>query len=306
MYERNMKIKSLITSILLAACFTANAQNQEAFKHLGIGVEAGLMGFGVQVATPIVDNHIMAVLGVNFYGFSASSGKFYIDKEVVNDGISRLHREIDDDIADHPDHTDYRHTRMLENDMMITPKLKLGSDVKVLFEYYPWRSTGFHITAGVMIGCGDILSVSARADDASQAIFKDVFYNQDVYNRYEHGTDYSSYEDFIYDNLRFNLDDDRTFLAYDKDRKELETSISLSTNKVKPYFGIGWGRSVPRRRLSFQFEMGAWYHGKPTIKSSFEVPYDRTSSEGITGVTKILNKVQFYPQLTFRLSGRIF
>lgn len=304
-----MNIRKLIAvALMTVCCATTQAQNQQAFQHLGVGIEAGLMGFGGLLAMPIVNNHIVAVVGYNFYNVNVKSGTFNIDKDVINEGITKLNTKIDNDVADHPDHTDYRHAPMLDKDMEISPKVKFGSNVKVLFEFYPSKNSGFHFTAGMMIGCGNFLTVGASADKESQAIFKDAVYNQDVYNRYENGATYgqASYEDFIYDNLRFNLDDERTFLAYNHDTKELDAEIGLKLTKVKPYFGIGFGRSVPKKRVSFQFELGAWYHGKPEITSPNEVPYDRTSSEGITGVTKIMNKVQFFPQLTFRLNGRIF
>ena len=59
-----------------------------------------------------------------------------------------------------------------------------------------------------------------------------------------------------------------------------------------------------KKRVGFQFELGAWMHGKPTIKSSSEVSYD-PSAEGIDGVGDVMSKIQFWPQMTFRLTGRI-
>jgi len=38
-------------------------------------------------------------------------------------------------------------------------------------------------------------------------------------------------------------------------------------NSIKPYFGIGLGRTIPRNRIGFTFELGLVYQGKYTLSS---------------------------------------
>ncbi len=45
-------------------------------------------------------------------------------------------------------------------------------------------------------------------------------------------------------------------------------TITIGYNlKSSPYFGIGFGKSVPKKRVGFCFEIGFYYTGIPTIKT---------------------------------------
>ena len=101
------------------------------------------------------------------------------------------------------------------------------------------------------------------------------------------------------DVVKFSIDD-RTFQF--KPNSNGKVDLDVNINKVRPY--LGFGRPVPKKRVGFQFELGAWFHAKPEIVSDSEVSYD-PSADGVSDVVKVMNKIQFWPQMTFRLTGRI-
>ena len=61
-------MKKLLTSLLLTvmALGVSAQENMEAFRHLSIGAEAGLHGFGIELATPL-GQHVVLKAGYNFF-----------------------------------------------------------------------------------------------------------------------------------------------------------------------------------------------------------------------------------------------
>jgi len=79
----------------------------------------------------------------------------------------------------------------------------------------------------------------------------------------------------------------------------------LETSSIKPYIGIGFGNAIPQKRLGFRFELGAMFHGTPTLYNS---EGEKLSDVNIndTDVIETINKIKVYPVIAFRLTGRIF
>ena len=77
-------------------------------------------------------------------------------------------------------------------------------------------------------------------------------------------------------------------------------------NTVKPYFGIGLGRTIPKSSVGFKFELGVLYHGPYKIESdnvdNFAVA-DADKSKLPELVDIVITK--FWPMMTFSLSYRI-
>ena len=81
--------------------------------------------------------------------------------------------------------------------------------------------------------------------------------------------------------------------------------LILRVAKLRPYFGIGFGRSVPRKRVGFQFDVGVWYHGTPELSSSYETAYD-PDADALFADISLLDRLVLYPQVTLRLTYKIF
>ena len=80
----------------------------------------------------------------------------------------------------------------------------------------------------------------------------------------------------------------------------------LKVKGFRPYLGLGWGRSIPKRLLSFNFELGVQFEGKPEVYSETGDLKEITENEAANDFQDIIKHLKLYPNLTFRLSGKIF
>jgi len=72
---------------------------------------------------------------------------------------------------------------------------------------------------------------------------------------------------------------------------------------VKPYFGLGLGRTIPKGHVGFKFELGIVYQGKLKIESeNMDTSGLDSEIEGLN-IPKIFTP--FWPMATFSLSYRI-
>ena len=73
---------------------------------------------------------------------------------------------------------------------------------------------------------------------------------------------------------------------------------------VKPYFGLGLGRTIPNKRVGFKFELGAFYQGKMKVESDYlnksMNPADVDNELDIPYVDS-----KFWPSLTLSLVFRV-
>ena len=81
---------------------------------------------------------------------------------------------------------------------------------------------------------------------------------------------------------------------------------ALKTNAVKPYVGIGFGRSVAHSRVGFKFELGAMFHGNPKIEATTGKIVEEAIDQDLSRFNKFLKNFKAYPVLNFQLSYRIF
>jgi len=290
-------MKKTFFSLALVAMSTlgfAQSETMEAFKHVGVGLEVGLMGAGVQVSMPVVTDHLVLVVGCNFpqltYGTTID-----VDSKELRSKIDDLNGSINRYNQIPGKHIDNLSYPNKDISLDVDAKLNLGA-FKALVEYYPWQNHSFHLTAGMYIGKEDFISLSGSAEQEWWSVYQkavDINNNQLPANMKVDGMDEA---------VKFNIDE-QTFQVKPSGTGELE--LNIVTKKVKPYVGIGFGRPIPTKRVGFQFELGAWMHGTPTIKSAQEIAY-QSGTAGIDGVGDVMSKITVYPQMTFRLTGRIF
>lgn len=270
----------------------------EAFRNVGVGIEAGLMGAGVEVSMPVVTDHLVLVLGYNLPNIKVNT-----DFEVSSSDIRQKINEMNTNINNYnalasgmPNYSRIDNLDYPDKDITVDvdAKVKLGA-FKCMLEYYPSAENSFHITAGMLIGQDNFVSLKGTADaEWWQTYMKAIEINdKQLPSEYR----VSNLEDVV----KFSIDD-RTFQFKPNSKGKLDLDVNI--NKVRPYLGFGFGRPIPKKRVGFQFELGAWFHAKPEIVSDSEVSYD-PSADGVSDVVKVMNKIQFWPQMTFRLTGRI-
>ena len=147
---------------------------------------------------------------------------------------------------------------------------------KLLLDYYPFPNSTFRATVGAFYGSDEI--VDATNIDKIENVH--------------------AYEGIVIGDYLILPDADGFAKA------------SIKVNKFKPYVGIGFGRSVPRKRIGVGCDLGVQFWGKPGVyekQSGHDVKVegqDIDDKDG--GVIKALSKISVCPVLTLRLTGRIF
>ena len=164
-------------------------------------------------------------------------------------------------------------------------KLKLGmNDARLLFNFYP-GSGSFHFTAGVYMGSPRFL----RA-------------------------------------LLWNLPSDYNTAGLDVDGYLVKATagslpVSLYASgiggsgfAVKPYVGVGFGRPVSDKRVSFCVDLGAQYQGKPGVWARGEGVTGRQKvveiTDGLSEIRSFVDKygpfMMFWPTVNIHLYVKLF
>lgn len=171
--------------------------------------------------------------------------------------------------------------KQIPSDVDVEGKLNMTTG-RVILDFYPIPSRGLFICAGVYFGSTDVITAKNKVD----GILSDVvdWNNQNPTQK-----------------LGVTLGD--YFLTPDS---KGNVNADIEVAKVRPYVGLGWGRSVPNHRLGFQLELGCQFWNTPKVYcNGTQLEKDKVGSDD-GGVIKLISKVSAYPTLTFRLCGKIF
>ena len=264
--ESNYKLFMKITFLVLAMTFISQPSKAQSFEgeygffdHLGAGVSLGTDGIGIDVATPVTDWAALRA-GVSF--MPAIKVKKTINLK-------------DEDPA-------------LNDEANIEAKLNIF-DVKLLADFYPIKTSTFHITAGFFLGSEN--AVTAHSNDV-------------IRNPADYG------------NVGIKLGNRR--VTTDKDGN---VDVDVKVNSFKPYIGIGFGRAIPKKnRVSVSCDLGVKFWGKPglgvsTVKDEWgnvyyhKFTYDELGekdNKDLKDAIEIAEKIIVYPVLNIRVCGRIF
>ncbi|MGN0258173.1 MAG: hypothetical protein ACI4CA_07375 [Bacteroides sp.] len=149
----------------------------------------------------------------------------------------------------------------------------------VIANIYPFKRSSFFLAAGAYFGGGKVVGVHGQSDELRNLMQQ--------YPSVEGGVVIGDYT-----------------LPVERDGS---VSGSIDVKKFRPYFGLGFGRSVPYRRVGFAFEMGVQLHGTPQVKDKNGSINDLiSSSDADDDFSEIVDKLTVYPVIKFRLTGRIF
>ena len=159
---------------------------------------------------------------------------------------------------------------------------------KVLINFYPLPLTGLHLTVGAYFGKGEIVEVYNTVPGQMSTV---TAYNNSP-----------AVQSGLTKPIGLELGD--YLLTPDANGNARAT---LNTNGFKPYFGLGYGRAVPHKRIGFKFDLGVMVWGSPEVVDHNGVSLskqDLDNSDG--GAFRVISKFKVYPVLNFRLCGRIF
>ncbi|MDR1653165.1 MAG: hypothetical protein LBS01_05870 [Prevotellaceae bacterium] len=142
----------------------------------------------------------------------------------------------------------------------------------ILADYYPFGGNTVFSITGGVFIGTDRVNVSGKADG-----------------------------DFSFEGVKIKPNADGTFKGH----------ISMGS-VIKPYIGIGLGKTIPNKRVGFRWDLGMIYQGKFGLYSDnaggkFTLD-DSKVGEANDGYKTVLDMVTLavYPQMTFTLSYRIF
>lgn len=156
------------------------------------------------------------------------------------------------------------------------------------------RTTGEFKVSCYPFGDKNALFVAAGFSFGGGAIAKLKGHSSDLQNFIASNP---QYKDLIYAQI------DKYQVKFD-DNGDVNGEIKV--NSFCPYFGIGYGRLVPKHRLGFRAELGLQVHGKLKVyQGGSEVNTDDLADVD-DDISNIIDKFKVYPVLKLSLTGRIF
>lgn len=246
-------MKKIFAGILICCSFFVSSalQAQKAYeegllKHVGIGINAGMYGPGVNVNLSVLP-FLKARVGLNYIGYT------YV-----------INQDFEGDTQTDPIVTDAVKGKIIDAGFGFL-------NASILADYYPFASVPFSITAGFYFGQNKA-GVTGSAEDK-----------------------------FQYGGIKVNPNADGSFSG----------NIFMG-NVVKPYLGIGFGRTISESRVGFRFDLGAIYQGSPEFRSpnidgDFDISHiDTSGAESTLQTALMISLMKFWPQLSFSLTYRIF
>lgn len=280
-----MKMRKLfVTSLAAIMALGISAQdNMEAFKHLSVGVEAGLHGFGVEVAMP-VHKKLVVKAGYNFLpSGSLFNTKFNIDTQDLKDAQTQIEKI-----------PGQHFNNKFGDEAEIDAGLKVGlSNLKVMLNWYPFESSNFFVAGGLYYSLNDkpFISISGNTTENDWAALQEL--------RQKGNDDYD---------IALEIGNQK-YPVIEKDGCGY-MQADYKMDPLKYYVGLGFGRSIPNSRVGFQFELGSMiYTGAKFYCQDKEVSMSEAADKfGDAAKTAVeyMDKFPIYPQLTFRLNFLAF
>ena len=271
-----MKKTLLCLAVAFMAMASASAQTDlRLFNHLSVGLNVGTPGIGADIAMPATK---------------------YLDIEAGFSIMPKITYSTDI----HPNLTQYKDAATVVqslglDNVPIQGKLKMVNG-KVLINFYPMPTNGFHITAGAYFGKGEIVEVYNKEEGQLNAI-NAANQQIDAYNVYAKATGLDPQERIGVKLGDYLLEPDANGNA----------SATLNTKSFKPYVGLGYGRAVPNKRIGFKVDLGVMFWGTPDVIDHNGVSLMKQDFDGKDGgAFRVISKFKVYPVLNFRLCGRIF
>lgn len=148
----------------------------------------------------------------------------------------------------------------------------------LLLNVYPFKKSNFFITGGAYFGGEKLIKIKG--------------YSPELKELYD---DFGEDAGIIIGDYKLPID------------KNGNVSGGMKVSGFRPYVGIGHGRAVPHKRLGFMFEVGVQFHKTPKLYSDTgDISDLLNKANADDDFSEILDKLNIYPVIKFRLCGRIF
>ena len=211
-------------------------------------------------------NHLGAGVGVGTTGISVELATPITKFVTMRAGVS-----IMPGITFNSD-VDYSYSRMGQ-DISNTTSLKgdLGrTQGQVIFNVYPAPAVPFYVAVGGYFGGDKLVKITGNVPELATEEGKVVIGNYEI-----------------------------------PAGPNGEVSGGIKVKSFRPYFGLGFGRAIPKRLINFNLELGVQVHGTPKLYTDYGT-IDETIEEDDNTFNKIKDKLTVYPTLTFRLGFKAF
>ena len=257
-----MKKTFALIAALSMLSLSAFAQDKQLFNHMAVGPSIG-NGLGVEIALPIGPQ------------FQVHVGYSYLFPLTLDLDLSS--------VASSMGNTGGRDF----SSVPVTGALYKNGQGNITFDFFPNRNGSFHLSAGVLIGSGKIVSAKANLRNVLR---------QDEYGTLGIGPEGQT-----------PISSDRNGYAY----------LDWKANAVMPFIGLGWGRACNQDRLvNVVFDMGIAYTGKTQFQSyNYIKDKDNPTVVPITsayiknkdeGLVDVVTKIPVMPMLKLTVFFRCF
>jgi len=283
-------MRKLFLSFCFAAmaCMVCAQDNMEAFRHISIGAEAGLHGFGVEVAIPI-QKHFVLKAG---YNWMPSGDLFNTDISIDTKDL----RKAQEDIEASGIHT---FANKFSDESIVKTGLSVGlTNYKAMINWYPFASGRFYLAGGVYYTPQNkkddpFIGLSGNTTDNDWAALQELIEVEKI--------NPAAPEREIALKIGNN--------SYAVENGHLQADFKM--DPLKYYVGMGVGRCIPNRFVGLQLEMGAMiYHNAVLYCQNQEVGSITDAAESLGNdakeILEYVDKYPIYPQITLRLSFRLF
>jgi hypothetical protein len=272
-----------ITSFVALFTLGMSAQdNMEPFKHLAVGVEAGLHGVGLEVAMP-VHKHLVVRAGYNWVpSGDLVNAEFGIDTKDLKEAQQQY------DPIMHFQHK-------FGDEATINAGMQVGlQNLKLMLNWYPFESSRFYLAGGFYYAANknSFLSLHGNTTEEDWAALQEL--------RQKTGDD--SYE------IALEIGNEK-YPVIEKDGCGY-MQADYKYDPLKYYIGLGLGRSVPNKRVGLQFELGTMIYtgAKFYLQDKEIVMADAAEQLGdqVKVISEYVSTFPLYPQLTLRLNFLAF
>ena len=180
----------------------------------------------------------------------------------------------------------------MDVDVHVLPKLNAGH---VILDYFPIpHRSSFHLSAGAHIGTGTVVNFHNRHDGILMPItqWNNAMVDPEVqpvveeYNLRRIGIAMGDY--FIMPDEEGNID------------------AKIVVSGFRPYLGLGFGRSVPHKRIGCQVDLGVQFWGTPKVYVNGERLEADKVGDDLDDILSLVSRIKVFPVLNIRLVGRIF
>ncbi len=281
-------MRKLFSIVLMAVAVSGVSaqENMEAFRHLSIGAEAGLHGLGVELAMP-VQKHLVLKVG---YNWAPSGDLLSTDINIDTQDLKEAQEQSDAFL---------HFQNKFEDNSVINAGLQMGlTNYKAMINWYPFTTGRFYLAGGFYYTPGKnqddpFLRISGNTTENDWAALQEL----------REKTNNDNYD------IALTIGDEK-YPVIEKDGCGY-MQADFKFDPLKYYVGMGLGRSVPNKIVGLQFELGAMiYHNSVLYCQDKEVGSIMDAAEGLGNDAKefleYVDKYPIYPQLTLRLSFRLF